>query len=200
MLTGICTGDVNYTMDQDDPATLNGTGNFEVMNGKFSADFLVAQLQGSLDGSIGALPPSLAFNRLASDVRMEGDKLTSNALVLESEGLTIDGSGYYIVNGDMDYDIQVALTPETAARIPALQAYFNLEGHRLTQSEIALGFHLSGPSFRPRSAVAGLPPVGVTLVSGAFEMTSDALSIVDLPRQLLVDLFKIGGGIVGAQR
>ncbi len=197
MLTGKCTGAVDYTMDQDDPATLDGHGNFEISDGKFSADFLVAQLQGSLDGDLSALPPSLAFTRLGADVEMKGDRIISKDLHLESSGLRINRNGSYIVNGDMDYDIQVALTPETAARIPALQTYFNLEGHRLTQSELSLGFHISGPSFRPRSSVAGLPPVGVTLVSGAFEMTSDALSIVDLPRQLLVDLFKIGGGIVG---
>lgn len=200
MLSGPTTGKVDYTLDLDDPASLKGAGDFEVLNGKFSADYLAAQLQGSLTGDVSALPPSLAFSRLGSDVEMQGDKITSRRLYLESEGLRIDGNGFYIVNGDMDYNIQVALTPQTAARIPALNTYFNIEGHRLTQSELALGFRVSGPSFRPRSAVAGLPPVGVTLVSGAFEMTSDALSIVDLPRQLLVDLFKIGGGIVGAQR
>lgn len=197
MLTGKCTGNVDYAMDQDDPATLDGKGYFEVKEGKFSADFLVAQLQGTLEGDLSALPPSLAFSRLGADVEMKGDRIGTKNLFLESSGLKLSGNGSYISNGDMDYDIQVSLTPETAARIPAMQTYFNLEGHRLTQSELTLGFHISGPSFRPQSSVAGLPPVGVTLVSGAFEMTSDALSIVDLPRQLLVDLFKIGGGIVG---
>ena len=200
VLSGPCTGEVSYTMDQDDPATLAGQGRFEVAGGQFSADYLIGQLQGTLQGDVSALPPSLAFTRVGSDIQMQGDRITSDALYLDGDGIRITGSGNYIVNGDMDYNIQVSLTPETAARIPVLQTYFNIEGHRLTQNELTLGFRISGPAFQPRSQVAGLPPVGITLVSGAFEMTSEALKIVDLPRQLLVDLFKIGGGIVGAQR
>ncbi len=200
VLSGPCTGEVAYTVDHDDPATLRGTGRFEVSDGQFSADYLVTQLQGALQGDASTLPPSLAFSRVGGDLAMEGDRITSQEIYLDSPGLRITGSGYYIADGDMNYDIQVFMTPETAARIPILQTYFNIEGHRLTQNELVLGFRISGPAFRPRSEVAGLPSIGITLVSGAFEMTSEALKIVDLPRQLLFDLFKIGGGIVGAQR
>jgi hypothetical protein len=82
-------------------------------------------------------------------------------------------------------------------QIPILRASFNVEGHRLTQNQIELVFHVKGPAFNPSSRVKGLPPVGVTLVSGAAELTSEAFKVIDIPRQILMDLFRIGGGIVG---
>jgi len=42
--------------------------------------------------------------------------------------------------------------------------------------------------------------VSVTLVSGAFEVGSDVTKIIDIPRQILVDLLKLGGGLVGATK
>lgn len=200
VLSGTATGKVNYHVDDDDPNTLKGDGMFEIRDGRFNPEFVFEQLNQTLQGDMNVLPPSLDFARFASNIALEGDRVTSNGLVLEGEGITITADGYFIIGGDMDYLIKISLSPQTAQQMPLINQYFNIQGHKLTQNTIDLEFRVNGPTFRPRGAVAGLPPVGVTLVSGAFEMTSEAVKIIDLPRQLLLDLFKIGGGIVGSQK
>jgi hypothetical protein len=40
----------------------------------------------------------------------------------------------------------------------------------------------------------------VTLVSGALETTSEVVQVLDLPRKILVDVFKIGAGIMGGRK
>ena len=146
---------------------------------------------------MSSLPPSLNFSRLNAQLSFNGDTVRTPTLLLESQGITIRGKGQFIKDGDMDYELQVAISPDVAQKIPLLRDSFNVGGHKLTQNDIELTFHVNGPTFNPSSAVAELPPVGVTLVSGAVEVTSDAIKVIDIPRQILVDLFKIGGGIVG---
>jgi hypothetical protein len=70
----------------------------------------------------------------------------------------------------------------------------NLEGFKIAQKDIEFVYRLQGPSFKPSGTVAGVPKPGITLVSGAFEVASE---VIDFPRQILIDLFKIGGGIIG---
>jgi len=200
LLTGTMNGEVRYTVDRDDPGTLRGTGFFDIRDGQFSADFLRRQFEGQLDGSITSLPSSLRFPRLRADVEFEGDTVKTRNMQLDAEGIEVSGDGQFIIDGDMDYDLRVSIAPDTAKRIPILVESFNLEGHRLTQNDIELAFHITGPTFNPTGEVAGMPPIGVTLVSGAAEVTSRAIKVIDLPRQILVDLVKIGGGIVGPGR
>jgi hypothetical protein len=200
VLEGPMNGEVTYSVDNDDPATLKGTGRFDIPGGRFSADVLAAQMAQQFQTDSAALPPSLEFSMLRSDLVFEGDRVKTPDLYLEAEGLTVNGSGGFVTNGDIDYAIKVALSPETADKIEILHTYFNIEGHKLSQSDLELEFQVAGPMFRPTGSVEGLPPVGVTLVSGAFEMTGEALKVIDLPRKLLVDMFKIGGGIAGARR
>jgi len=200
LLSGTMTGEVRYSVDRDDPSTLDGGGRLEIRDGQFSADFVVDQLASQLDADLSSLPPSLAFSRLSADIRFEGDRITTSNLLLESEGIQISGDGYFIVEGDMDYLIDVAVAPATAARIPVLAENLNVSGHRATQTDIKLAFHITGPTFSPSGRVAGLPPVGVTLVNGAFTVGGEVVKIIDTPRQILIDLFKIIGGAVGASR
>ena len=198
VLAGTVTGDIDYSVDHDDPGTLSGTGNFDVRDGRFSSDFLFSRFGDNVTAGLGGLSPSLRFTRLHSDLKLQGDRVQTDSLRFEAEGVTISGKGGVVIGGDMDYTLEVEMTPEVAQQIPALVQNFNLEGHRLTQNRIDLAFRLTGPAFAPTGAVASLPPIGVTLISGAAEVTSEAVKIIDIPRQILIDLFKIGGGIVGA--
>ena len=200
MLTGTLTGEVHYSMDRDDPSTLNGGGHVDIRDGQFSADFVVQLMASQLDADMSALPPSLAFDQLRADILFEGDKVTTSEILLESEGIRVSGGGYFILEGDMDYMIDVSVSPQTAARIPVLAHNLNVSGHRATQTDIKLAFHLTGPTFSPSGRVAGLPPVGVTLVNGAFTVGGEVVKIIDTPRQILIDLFKIIGGAVGASK
>jgi hypothetical protein len=199
ILNGDVTGMVEYTMDQDDPGTIKGVGKFDVTSGQFSWDVLQQQFKDTIAAGMAGMP-SLKFSRLSMDVLIEGDKIITNNISLVADGLGITGDGSYVTEGDMDYTLKVAITPATAERIPILRDSFNIEGHRLTQNNIELAFHVTGPAFQPQGEVAGLPPVGVTLVSGAAELTSEALKVIDLPRQILLDLFKIGGAVAGAPK
>lgn len=195
VLTGSVTGTVEYTMDQDDPGTLKGSGKFDVADGQFSLDVLQQQFGSRLAAGMSAVP--LKFSHLKMDVGIEGDKITTKNVELLSDGITVTGDGTYVTEGDMDYTLKVAISPATAEKIPILRDSFNIEGHRLTQNNIELTFQVTGPAFNPTGQVAGLPPVGVTLISGAAELTSEALKVIDLPRQILLDLFKIGGAVAG---
>ncbi len=197
ILNGATTGEVSYAMDRDDPGTLKGQGRFEVRDGQFSADFLVSQIQGKLENKISALPPSLKFSLLKSDLSFERDIFATPNLQLVSEGIKVTGSGSFVTHGDMDYDLKVAVSPGIAEKIPALRDNFNIRGLRLAQQDIELSFKVKGPTFNPQGELAGMPPIGVTLVSSALEMTSDAMRVIDIPRKILTDLIKIGGGIVG---
>jgi len=102
-----------------------------------------------------------------------------------------------VIHGDMDYDLKVALSPKLAEKIPAIRDNLNVQGHKLAQQPIELAFKLQGPTFNPRGQLTGSPPVGITIVSSALEVTSDAVRLIDIPRKILVDLLRIGGGIVG---
>ncbi len=200
MLEAEATGNVGYTIDHDDPGTLEGSGTMAFRNGKFSADYLFTRFQDFLQGKRAALPPSLQFSQLMFDLVMDGDIVRTSDIRLDLQGITITGDGEFVVDADMNYTLKVAIAPETAAHMPMFQDYFNVEGHRVSQNDIELTFKISGPSFRPSSKVVGLPSVGVTVVSGAAEVGSEAFKVLDTPRQVLLDLFKIGGALVGTGR
>ena len=199
LLEGPISGEVSYSVDRDNPDTLNGNGLFSIQNGQFSADYLLERFGEQLKGDEFALQ-SLKFDQLRSDLEFRGDRIITPNMYLEAESIKVSGEGSYVMDGDLNYDIKVAIPPATAERMPILQKYLNVEGYRLTQTDIELGFHISGPGFNPSGAVTGLPPVSVTLASGAAEVTSTAIKVIDSPRQILLDVFKIVGGIVGPQR
>ena len=200
ILSGLSTGSLEYSLDRDDPGTLNGKGSFEVRDGQFSADFVLSQLEVHLANKVAALPPSLKFSVFKSDVGFERDTVRTQNVELVSQGLKVSGNGSFITGGDMDYDLKVALSPEMAEKIPSIRDNFNIQGMKLAQQDIELAFKIKGPTFNPHGAVSGLPPVGVTLVSSAFEVTSDAMRVIDIPRKILTDLLKIGGGIIGVSK
>jgi hypothetical protein len=128
------------------------------------------------------------------------DRVATPDVSLISEGLTMNAEGAFVTGGDLDYEVRVSIDPETAARVPALRDNLNLEGHRLAQQDVQLAFHLSGPMIKPRGRLAEAPPVSVTLVTGGLEVVNEAVRVIDTPRKVLMDLLKIGGGIVGAGR
>ena len=198
IFTGTMTGGVQYSVDKDDSGTLKGTGYFDVADGQFSADYLFSQFQQQIEQGAVSLPPSLRFTRFASDLTLEGDVVKADNMILESEAVTISGAGQFVLAGDMDFHLKFSLPAETAKGIPALRTYFNLDGLKRSQTNLELAFHIYGPGFSPKMELDGMPSVGDTIVSGAVEVTTDVMKVVDLPRQILLDLFKIGGGIVGA--
>lgn len=198
VLTGTSTGNVKYYFDNDDPSTLKGQGSFEVRPGQFSADYLVSKLEGRLREQIPSLPISLKFDSLKTAFDLEGDHVRTKDLQLNASGIRVSGDGVFVTGGDMDYNLKVALSPDLAEKIPALRDNLNVQGLRMAQQDLELAFKVKGPVFQPRGEVAELPPVGVTLVSSALEATSDAMRVIDIPRKILVDLLRIGSGIVGA--
>jgi hypothetical protein len=144
--------------------------------------------------------PSLRFSHLKTGIEFKRDLIRTPNADLDAEGIHINGGGQFIIGGDMDYDIKVSISPATAAQIPMLTQSFNIEGHRLSQQNIELAFKVTGPTGGPRGKLAQIPPPRVTLVSGALEMTSEAIKVIDVPRKILVDLLKLGGGLVGATK
>ncbi len=200
VLTGTSTGRVKYSVDRDDPGTLRGDGQFEVHDGQFSADFLLARFEKELESDPTALPPSLKFSTLSMGIAFRQDTVKTPRLHLVSEGISIKGNGQFVHDGDMDYELAVSISPAAAAKMSVLRDAFNVKGLQIAQQDIELTFHVTGPTFNPRGELADLPPVGVTLVSGALEVTSEALKVIDLPRRILVDLLKTGSGVVGVRR
>jgi hypothetical protein len=196
LLAGNMDGEVNYSADRDDPSSRTGSGSFHIKDGQFSADYLIPWIEGRVDDSIAVMPGWLKFQELSSKLAFERDKIKTPEIVLQSEGFQIKADGQFITDGDMDYDLQISLEPEVAQRIESLKTYFNIQGHRLAQQNINLAFHVTGPTFNPRSQLAKSPGASVTLISGALEVTNEAIKVIDLPRRLLLDLLKVGGGIV----
>ncbi|MGC8844492.1 MAG: hypothetical protein ACP5QY_01445 [Candidatus Hydrogenedens sp.] len=129
---------------------------------------------------------------------MEKDLVKTPNVQFRSEGLQINGSGQFIIDGDMDYDLSVTLSPQLASQIAVIRDSFNIRGHQIIQNPIQLGFRVHGPSFSPKGQVKELPPLVVTLVSGAAEITTEAFRVIDIPRKILVDLLKLGGGVLGS--
>lgn len=197
---GNMSGEVTYTQDRDDPRSLAGSGHFEMADGQFSADYLIALFERQFEGDVASLPPSLKFSKLQSTIEFDRDVIRTPKIHLESDAMKLDADGEFVTDGDMDYTIKVAVSPEAAERIPLLNENFNVQGHRLAQEDIDLAFRLSGPTLKPVSTVSETPPVRVTLVSGALETAREALQVIDAPRKILFDLLKIGGGIVGAKK
>lgn len=193
VLRGPITGNVTYTMDRDDPRTIQGEGAFSIRDGHFNADFIIAQLDDQRD----ALPRSFAFSRLSASVRFDGDRTDTRDLELVGDGLRMTGSGYFVSDGDMDYDLKVAISPEVAREIPVLRDNFNVSGHQMAKQDIELAFKVDGPKFDPRWELSGLPPPSVTFTSGVLEVTRD---IIDFPRKILTSLLKMGGGLAGPPR
>jgi len=196
-LNGNISGNVTYGMDRDDPATLRGQGAFEISNGRFNADYILSQLQSRMSGEEASIPASLAFSTLKSDVLFENDRVITSNVELLSKGVKISGNGGFVHGGDMDYSLGVSISPQVAEQIPAIRDSITVQGHRLAQQNIELTFNVTGPTFRPHSEVAGVPAISVTLVSGALAVTSE---LIDFPRKILVELLKIGGGIISVGR
>ena len=202
ILEGNITGNVTFTMDQDDPrTTLRSEGDFTIKDGHFLADPLRETFKHAFSDTFAALhPAALQFETASSKVRIEGDHIYTEGLVIQLPGMKVTGEGVWVMEGDMDYNVNIAVTPDMAEQLPILRDSFNVEGFRMTQRDIELGFHITGPTFSPTGELAGLPPVGVTLVSGAAEMTGEAMKLLDTPRQMLFSIFRVGGGILGATR
>jgi hypothetical protein len=200
IFTGTTTGEIAYSLDSDDPGTLNGAGNVRIVDGQVSADYVLSKLEGGLQEHITSLPMSLRFKSFKTDIELDGDRVTTNKLALESNGINVTGNGKFYLHGDIDYSLKVSLTPNVAEKIPALRDNMNVQGLRLAQQNVELTFDVKGPIFNPQAELASLPPVHVTVVSSALEVTSDAMKVLDIPRKILVDLLKIGGGIVGMSK
>lgn len=198
LLKGTITGDVEYTVDTDDPSTLRGKSKFEVTPGNFSADFLLFELGLSRFGEITSpLPPTLTFDKLSVETEFERDLIRTPKIRLVSPGIDISAQGQFVIRGDMEYDLVVSLSPEVADKIPALNQYLNIEGHRIAGQNIDLGFKITGPTYKPHGELSEGPPVSVTLVTGGLGVVSEAVKVIDLPRKMLLDLLRIGGGILG---
>lgn len=197
VLEGNTTGTVEYSLDRDDPRSLKGKGQFTVNNGQFSADYLLRQFGSQLE-DMTSLPPSLSFSALHSEVEFEKDVVRTPVIDLSSPGMNVTASGQFIRDGDMDYEIHISIAPETAEDLPMLKEKLNVEGYRLSQQNIELVFNVTGPVLKPRGELTQAPNTGSVLVSGALQVTSEAISVLDTPRKILVDLLKIGGGIFGA--
>lgn len=200
VLKGVMSGEIIYTLDRDDPNTLNGGGFFEFDEGKFSADFLYSLLEGRVESELITLPPSLDFSYLRADIGLNKDVVQMPILKLESEGIQLSGTGQFIRDGDMDFRIELAVEPKIAEKIPLLADNFNVQGYRLAQQDIKLAFQIDGPTFNPQGRLAEFPAASVTLLSGALEVTSEAIRIIDIPRRILIDILKIGGGILSASK
>ncbi|MBX7258959.1 MAG: AsmA-like C-terminal region-containing protein [Candidatus Hydrogenedentes bacterium] len=197
---GLMSGKMEYSQDRDDPRSRKGSGYFEMGEGQFSADFLLAMLEQQLDSQTMVLPPSLKFSQLHADVEVEKDVIRTPSIKLVSDAIRIEGSGRFVTDGDVDYNIRVAVNPDAADRIPLLHDNFNVQGHKLAQRDIELAFRLTGPTVKPKGEVTGTPPLHVTLMSGSLEAANEALRVIDAPRRILVDLLKTGGGIIGVRK
>ena len=197
VLEGNTTGTVEYSLDRDDPRSLKGKGQFTVNDGQFSADYLLRQFGSQLE-DMTSLPPSLRFSTLHSEVEFEKDVVRTPVIDLSSPGMNVAASGEFIRDGDMDYEIHISIAPEAAENMPMLKEKINIEGYRLSQQNIELVFNVTGPVLKPRGELTQAPNTGSVLVSGAMQVTSEAISVLDTPRKILVDLLKIGGGILGA--
>lgn len=202
LLEGTISGEVDHVVDQDDPrTTMRSVGKFSIVKGHFLGDALRDTFRHAFSDSLAALhPAALQFDSISSDVRIEGDHIYTDNLIIKSAGMRIKGNGKWIMDGDLDYRIDVAITPDLAEQLPLLRDNFNIQGFRMTKRDIELGFHLKGPTFKPTGQLTGLPPISITLVSGAAEMTGEAMRLLDTPRQLFLSIFRIGGGILGATR
>lgn len=198
ILTGTASGEVQYGVDKDDPGTLKGTGKFDIRDGQFNADFLYALVSGEDGQGLAALPPKLEFTSFHSSVGLDSDKVNTPDLVLESEGLYLEGDGEYIRDGDMNYTIKVRVSPEMAESIPSMRDSLNLKGFELSGQKIELVFNVVGPTFGPRGELAGLPPSRVQLVSGAGQLFREGINVIDTPRRILRDLLKTIGAVIGA--
>ena len=195
-MEGNCTGKVEFSLDLDDSNTLTGKGAFQVVNGKVKTDLFLSRFVPEM--SPANFPSTLPFYTFTSDVQMEKDLVKTPNVQFRSEGLQIDGKGQFIIDGDMDYDLSLTLSPQLASQIAVIRDSFNIRGHQIIQNPIQLGFRVHGPSFSPKGQVKELPPLGVTLVSGAAEITTEAFRVIDIPRKILVDLLKLGGGVIGS--
>ncbi len=198
ILSGTMTGGVTYTMDRDDRGTLEGQGEFEIADGQFSADFIYSILEGRMGDEAAALPPSLRFSRVsATGIALKGDRVETPSLLIVSDGVKLNGDGFFIREGDLNYTINVAVAPDMAERIPALRDNFNIQGLRVTGQDLPLSFKIDGPTFNPQGRLETMPGASVTLVSGAAGVTK---GIIDAPRRILVDLLKMAGGIIGGAK
>ncbi|HOM48652.1 MAG TPA: hypothetical protein PK491_09070, partial [Candidatus Hydrogenedentes bacterium] len=176
-------------------------GSFSVTNGHFIEHKLYEVFTSSFAQKFGVLPPAaLRFKKLSSDLKIKGDQIFTDNVSIESDGMTITGHGIWILEGDMNYRIDLSMSPDLAEQISIMRESFNIQGFRMTQRNIELGFQLSGPTFNPTSELAGLPPIGVTFVSGAADLTGEAMKLLDTPRQMFMSIFRSGGGILGATR
>lgn len=200
ILAGPSTGKVAYSLDRDDPHTLQGSGEIEMGDGIIKSDLLFTHLGAGLDDELKVFSEAMPFSRFAVQFQFQEDLVQTPVLELASEGFNVVGAGHFVRDGDMDYDIRLGISPEMAEKVPAIRNSFNVQGHRLAQQRIELAFKVTGPTFRPKGELAQLPPASVTLVSGALQMTNEAIKVIDLPRRLLLDLLRTAGGIVGATK
>jgi hypothetical protein len=196
ILSGTMTGNVSYTLDRDDPGTLKGGGSFAVADGHFSADFLHSLLEEQIEDEALALPNSLKYSLLdIRGLKFDGDRVDTPSFSLAADGFHVAGSGYYIRDGDMDYTLQLGITPAVAKEIPVLRDSFNIQGMKLAQKNIDLTIEFEGPTFNPQGRVSDLPAAGTMLISATLGVTG---RILDTPRRLLFDIIKSAGGIMGA--
>ena len=198
IMSGTIDGTIRYGIDRDAPNTLKGEGSYTVNKGQFHPRFLQSLLSSDDAESASTLPSTLDFTSLKSDVRLEKDVIFIPNLNLDSTKIKItEGKGQFIREGDLDFTIPVAISPQMAETIPTMARSFNIAGYKTANADIKLVFHITGTTDAPKVEVTELPSpgvaVGVALIGASKE-------VIDLPRKLLRDLFKMGGGIVGGAK
>jgi hypothetical protein len=197
VLDGPMSGDVEWSMDRDDPGTLDGGGSFELHDGHFNTAVIVGQF-GELTQDSGSLPPFLEFSKLDAQVGFTGDEIRTPLLELDASGLEVDGEGKFVSDGDIDYTINIAIAPELAEEFPAFRDSLNVDGYKAAGLRIKLGIELSGPTSEPVTKVVQTPPLIDTATVGILDVGEEVKDLLKTPKNLGETLLKMLGGAAKA--
>jgi len=166
-------GEINVKGESGSPDSREGTGYLEVVRGAIDPVFMAARFSGI---ETPETPAPIQFDRMYTSVRIEGNVIRTPDITIAKEGITFDASGYARLDGEVEYEVNIVLSPEVQDQIPLIRDKKIIPLPRFAQTDLPLRFKVERKAGELTSSVEDRR-LSIRLLEDTFEMGSDVVGV-----------------------
>ena len=190
-------GEINVKGESGKPDSREGTGYFEVLRGAVDPVFMAARFGGI---ETPETPAPIQFDRMYTSVKIEGNVIRTPDITIAKEGITFDASGYVSLDGEVEYEINIVLSPEVQDQIPLIREKKIIPLPQFFQTDLPLHFKVERKAGKLMGTVEDRR-LSIRLLEDTFRMGSDVVEVgsdvvgtgvkvIEWPARLLYEVFQ----------
>jgi len=190
-------GEISVKGESGNPESREGTGHIEVVRGAVDPVFLAARLGGI---ETPETPAPIQFDRMDTSIRIDGNIIRTPDITIAKEGIKFDASGYVTLDGEVQYELDIVLSPEVQDQIPLIREKKIIPLPRFAQRDLPLRFKVERKAGELTSRIEDRR-LSVRLLEDTFEMGGEVVDVgsdvvetsvkmLDLPRQLFYEVLQ----------